>query len=53
MNLIKKMAKDGWHVKIWPHYRGYTVVFNKAGEDERIGRGDTIKLAARRAVRGL
>lgn len=50
---LNKALKDGWAVKIWPNYYGYTVVFNRAGDDERIARGATVKQAVKKALRGV
>jgi len=47
---ITKALKAGWAVKIWPHYRGYTVVFMK-GDRERVGRAGTVKRAVKIAWR--
>jgi hypothetical protein len=51
MNLKRALA-DRWSVRVWPHYNGYSVVFTKAGEDERLGRGSTLKRAVKAAFRG-
>lgn len=49
---LKVALADGWSVSIWPHHKGYTAVFNKGGEVERDGRGNTVKLAVANAFRG-
>jgi hypothetical protein len=48
---IEQALRQGWAVKVWPHYKGYTAVFVKAGEVERNGRGPTFKKAVKKAFR--
>lgn len=49
---LKRALALGWSVKVWPTYDGYTAVFTRAGEDERVGRGLTVKNAVKAAFLG-
>lgn len=52
MNMtLKRALSDRWAVRIWPQYHGYSVVFSKADEVERVGRGSTVRKAVRKAFR--
>lgn len=52
MKQLKRALTMGWSAQIWPHYRGYSVVFIKGNGEERVGRGDTVRLAVKAALKG-